>query len=73
VIWLGGTGDPYLIGANFVAALLNQAAGLTNVLTAAQIKAIWMSYVNNGSYSPVAGVVWTPSQIVDYLKSTMPL
>jgi hypothetical protein len=73
VIWLGGTGDPYQIGAHFVAALLNQAAGITTVLSASQIKAMWLQYATNGSYQVVPGVYWTPSQIVDYLKSTMPL
>jgi len=26
-----------------------------------------------GTYSPTAGVMWNAGQIVDYLKTTMPL
>jgi hypothetical protein len=63
--------DPYQIGGHFVAALLNAQSGAVNVMTVAQIKTMWMSYVNNGSFTPIAGVVWNPAQIVDYLKSTM--
>ena len=66
-----GSGDPYRIGGYVVAAALNLASGRVNVMDFTRLKAIWMSYVNTGSYVPTAGVTWTPGQIVEYLQSTM--
>jgi len=74
VIWLGGSGDPYQIGAHFVATLLNIQSHIINVLDKQKLFSIWLSYVNTGGYNvPNTNIVWSPSQIVDYLKSTMPI
>ena len=70
---LGGTGDPYQLGAHCVAALLNARMGWTPVLTEAQVRAMFNDYASKGYYEPTAGVKWYPADIVTYLKSTMTL
>ncbi|MBI5430618.1 MAG: hypothetical protein HY938_09195 [Nitrosomonadales bacterium] len=73
VLLLGGTGDPHQLGAHIVAALLNACKGWTPVLTEAQVKNIFNEYDSHGYFEPTAGVKWYPEDIVDYLKTTMPL
>ncbi|MEN6586000.1 MAG: hypothetical protein ABFE02_08170 [Sulfuricella sp.] len=73
VIWLGGGGDPYQLGAHIVAALLNAVKGLTPTLTEAQVINIFNEWNLHGYFEPTAGVKWYEADIVDYLKSTMPL
>ncbi|CAH1082190.1 hypothetical protein [Candidatus Nitrotoga sp. 1052] len=73
VILLGGSYDPYQLGAHCVAALLNARSGWTPVLTEAQVRNIFNEYASNGYFEPTAGIHWTPEEIVTYLKQTMPL
>jgi len=74
VIWLTGSGDPNQLGAHIVAALLNAASGKTlGVLTEAQVINIFNEWDQKGYFEPTAGVKWYGADIVDYLKSTMPL
>lgn len=73
VIWLGGGGDPYQLGAHIVAALLNAKMGWSLMLSEAQVKNIFNEYNSKGYFEPTAGVKWYPAEIVTYLKSTMPL
>jgi len=73
VILLGGSGDPYQLGAHCVAALLNARKGWTPVLTEAQVRNMFNEYASKGYFEPTAGVKWYPADIVTYLKSTMPL
>jgi len=73
VILLGGSGDPYQIGAHCVSALLNARMGWTPVLTETQVRNIFNEYDSKGYFEPTAGVRWYPAEIVDYLKSTMTL
>lgn len=70
VLGLGG-GPPDDVARDVVAALLNAAAGLTPVLSVAQVKGIWSEYITQGYYEPTAGVHWDEAQIVTYLASTM--
>jgi len=71
VILLGGTGDPYQLGAHCVAALLNARMGWTPVLTEQQVRDMFNEYDSKGYFEPVAGVIWYPADIVFYLQSTM--
>lgn len=73
VILLGGGDDTYQLGAHCVAALLNARSGLTPVLTEADIRNMYNEWATKGYFEPTAGVKWDGSQIVDYLKMTMPL
>ena len=67
-----GITDKDNLGAHIVAALLNAAAGKTNgVLTVAQVKTMWQECQTKGYFQPIAGVKWTPAQVVAYLKTTM--
>lgn len=73
VTLLGGTGDPYQLGAHCVAAILNARKGWTPVLTEAQVRNMYKEYITKGYFSPTAGVKWYAADIVKYLKTTMPL
>ena len=73
VIWLGGNGDPYQLGAHIAAALLNAKKGWTPVLSEAAVINIWNEYAAKGYFEPTAGVQWNAEQIVNYLKTTMTL
>lgn len=67
-----GITDKDNLGAHIVAALLNAASGKTSgVLTVAQVKNMWQECQINGYFEPIAGVKWTPAQVVAYLQSTM--
>jgi hypothetical protein len=68
VLGLGG-GPPDDVARAIVGALLNVAAGLTPVLSIAQVKGIWSEYITNGYFEPTAGVHWDDAQIVTYLAS----
>lgn len=73
VIWLGGGGDPYQLGAHIVSALLNAQSGKTpaSVLGVTAVLIMFKEWDLTGYYSPTAGVQWDAGQIVTYLKSTM--
>ncbi|TAN75820.1 MAG: hypothetical protein EPN14_08360 [Gallionella sp.] len=73
VIWLGGGGDPYQLGAHIVAALLNARSGRTPVLTEAQVINIFNEWNQKGYFEPTVNVKWYEADIVYYLKTTMPL
>lgn len=67
-----GLTDKDNLGSHIVAALLNAASGKTNgVLTVAQVKTMWQECQIKGYFEPMAGVKWTPAQVVTYLQSTM--
>lgn len=63
--------DTYNLGMHLSAAYLNLMAGWTPFLTLERLQAMWNECRNNGYFAPVAGVKWSPDQVVDYLKSTM--
>jgi len=58
------------LGQHCVKALLNCRAGLTPFCTETTVKAIFNECASKGYFQPTAGVQWTISQCVDYLKST---
>lgn len=67
-----GITDKDNLGSHIVAALLNATSGKTEgVLTVAQVKNMWQECQIKGYFEPIAGVKWTPAQVVTYLKSTM--
>ena len=68
-----GLADPDNLGAHIVAALLNAKAGLTPVLSETDVIGIWNEWVSKGYFEPTANVQWNSAQIVDYLKTTMPV
>lgn len=68
-----GLTDPDNLGAHIVAALLNAKAGLTPVLSETDVIGIWNEWVSKGYFEPTANVQWNSAQIVDYLKTTMPV
>jgi hypothetical protein len=59
------------LGRYIVAALLNARSGRTPVLDEGGVRNMWNDMVNRGYYEPTAGVRWTASDIVAYLKTTM--
>jgi hypothetical protein len=63
------------VAAHLVAAVLNAERGMTpsTVLGASKAKDIWFDYSPDGTFVPTAGVTWTSVQIVDWLRTTMPL
>lgn len=67
------TADKSGLARHIVAALLNAQAGRTPVLTVAKVKTIWQECTAKGYYEISAGVKCYPSEIVAYLKTTMPL
>jgi len=68
-----GTDDS--VAAHLVAAVLNAERGMTpsTVLGASKAKDIWFDYSPDRTFVPTAGVSWTSVQIVDWLRTTMPL
>jgi hypothetical protein len=71
VVWSGGGGDPYQLGAHIISALLNARKGWTPVLTEAQVINIFNEWDQKGYFEPTAGVHWDGEDIVEYLKTTM--
>lgn len=73
-MWKEGNSDKYKIAAHFCATELNICAGKipSQILTKSTMLTIWNSYVTKGYYSPMSGVKWYGTDIVTYLKSTMP-
>lgn len=59
------------LGRYIVAALLNARSGRTPMLTEMQVRNMWNDLVNRGYYEPTAGIRWSASQIVAYLKTTI--
>jgi hypothetical protein len=59
------------LGCYISAALLNAKAGLTPVLSEADVQNIWNEYCTKGYFEPTGGVQWGPDQIVAYLQTTM--
>lgn len=67
-----GITDKDNLGSHIVAALLNAASGKTDgVLTVENVKNMWQECQIKGYFEPIAGVKWTPAQVVAYLQSTM--
>lgn len=67
-----GLTDNDNLGAHCVAALLNAASGRTpDVLTVEKVKTMWSECQTKGYFEPIAGVKWSPAQVVTYLKTTM--
>lgn len=65
-----GTGGGEL-GAYIVAGVLNAADGRTPVLDVPAVLNLWNECSAQGYYEAVAGVQWSPGQVVQYLKTTM--
>ncbi|HEU4373003.1 MAG TPA: hypothetical protein VFS02_05915 [Telluria sp.] len=63
--------DPDNVAMHIMATLLNVRSGRIGFLTENQVRAIWVSYSQTGTYQPSAGITWNGAQIVDYLKKTM--
>lgn len=66
-----GGRDMNALGRYIVAALLNARAGRTPVLNETGVRNMWNDLVNRGYYEPTAGIRWTSTEIVAYLKTTM--
>jgi hypothetical protein len=66
----GGQGVTAL-GRYVVAALLNARAGRTPVLSETTVRSMWNDVINQGYFEPTAGVRWGPTEIVQYIKTTM--
>lgn len=63
--------DPQNVAMHVMATLLNVRSGRIGFLTENDVRAIWFSYSQSGTYQPSAGITWNGAQIVDYLKKTM--
>jgi hypothetical protein len=66
------------VARHIVASLLNVAKGWVPVLTIVGVQGIWRRYMHTGGgatgyFEHTPGVKWFSSDIVVYLKSTMPL
>lgn len=63
------------LAAHLVAAVLNVQAGYTpaTVLDVTRAQSIWSDYNALGYFEPTAGIRWDSAQIIDWLKTTMPL
>lgn len=71
VLTLKGYQDPQQMGAHFVAALLNAAAGMTDPLKPYTVRNMWQEFAATGSYSPPPGVDrWDAVLIKGYFEST---
>jgi hypothetical protein len=68
-----GTDDS--VAAHLVAAVLNAERAMTpsTVLSSSKAKDIWFDYSPDRTFVPTAGVTWSSMQIVDWLRTTMPL
>jgi hypothetical protein len=53
-----------------VATYLNILSGRINFLSIETLGAMWLAVQTQGSYSPTAGVTWTPEQVKNYLQAT---
>jgi hypothetical protein len=64
-------GMPNPISKEFAAALLNIRGGLVpaGVLTETNLICMWNEWMDDGSYSPQAGVNWEAPAIVNYLRT----
>lgn len=65
--------DKHNLGAHLVAAYLNVLAGYSQFQTVPMLKNIWNELRDYGYFAPTAGVKWDAAQVVQYLRSTMPL
>lgn len=71
VLHLPTSQDPHRLGAYFVAALLNAAAGLTDPLPIERVQQMWRQWATSGSYVPPPGVDrWHAEDIKRYLETT---
>lgn len=71
---LGMTGygnNLFTLGRYMVAALLNARSGRTPVLDESGVRNMWNDLVNRGYYEPTAGVRWSATEIVSYIRTTM--
>lgn len=59
------------LGRYMVAALLNARSGRTPVLNETGVRNLWNDLINRGYYEPTAGIRWSATEIVAYLKTTM--
>jgi hypothetical protein len=55
---------------SLVAAYLNFSQQLNDFPTDIEIRQIYQEWTAKGTYTPMAGVTWGPSKIVDYLTAT---
>jgi|SRR6185437_9078480 len=66
-----GGRDMNALGRYIVAAMLNARSGRTPVLNETGVRNMWNDLINRGYYEPTAGIRWTSTEIVTYLKTTM--
>jgi len=59
------------LGRYIVAALLNARAGRTPMLSEAVVRNMWNDLISRGYYEPTAGVRWTATEIVAYIRTTI--
>lgn len=71
IVWSGGGGDPFQLGAHIISALLNARSGFTPVLTEPQVINIFNEWDQKGYFAPTAGEEWDAEEIVEYLQTTM--
>lgn len=59
------------LGAYVVAGVLNAAGGMTPVIDVPGVLNLWNECTRRGYYEAMAGVRWSSSEVVQYLRSTM--
>ena len=64
------TFDRYNLGMHCVATYLNILSGRISFLSVETLANMWLEVQTKGSYSPTAGVTWTPEQVKNYLQAT---
>jgi hypothetical protein len=70
VLWLGGGGDAYQLGAHLCAALLNAATIPNYGMDEATVKEIWRQLATQGYYQPSVGTPMYPQDVVAFIKNT---
>lgn len=63
--------DAENFGMHMAATYLNIRAGRITFLTVESLRQIWRDIMSQGVYHPTAGVTWTRTDVVKYLKATM--
>lgn len=73
ILWIDGNTEPKKALKYLVAAGLNASAGLyegTGGLNLDEVKAMYREISMTGVYECVPGVIWSPEQLITFLKQT---
>jgi hypothetical protein len=71
VIDITGASGLNSLGRYIVAALLNARAGRTPMLSETVVRNMWNDLISRGYYEPTAGIRWTATEIVAYIRTTI--